>query len=194
MVAYILAGMGAAWLIAASSRWAPVALAVLLLAAGVSVFGFPIAGIEAPHERWDIKNVGAGPEKIAFFRQLEEKGNRGPIVELPAVPAYFEPRRILLAAYHHRRTSACFGSYLGSARAEVSAIAKRLPSPEAARELRSMGFTTVVLHHPSSPANPAAGRRAEKFARRVEQQERRVLQLVHRTPTMTAYDISPIER
>jgi hypothetical protein len=56
-------------------------------------------------------------------------------------------RRILATRYHHRRIFTCFGSYHPEGRQEIEEIVARLPDRGAQRELRELGFTTVILRH-----------------------------------------------
>ncbi len=90
---------------------------------------------------------------IQFYEQLEARGNRGPLFEIP-IPktpkGYFWPGTspdILLSAYHHRRTSACYASYRQPHRSQLESISERLPSREAMEELRQFGFTTITLKY-----------------------------------------------
>jgi len=127
---------------------------------------------------------------VEFFETLEQKGNRGPLFEVPSFDYRLQtaadmPRRILLSAYHHRRTSACFASYRPPREAQLAAIAERLPQDEAIRELAALGFTTVLVHH-RREAGRVWRRRFATSAKRPDAP----IRLLHGTPHMTAFEIA----
>jgi hypothetical protein len=100
-----------------------------------------------------VGSIRPEPEILDFFAALEAQGNRGAILELPYqadVPknTLGEPGRILTSAWHHRRTSACFGSFPLPGSEKVAALADALPRPDAIRGLAQLGFTTIVVHDP----------------------------------------------
>ena len=95
------------------------------------------------------------------------------------------PRRILLSAYHHRRTSACLASYRPPREAELAAIAQRLPRDEALRDLTALGFTTVLVHHRGGEQSFWERR----FAASAERPDAS-LRLLHATADMTAFEIT----
>jgi hypothetical protein len=144
----ILAGFGSAALIRSSGRHGTAAAAGLI--------GFALAAVASPSafgpsqpEGWDLHDVRADAASVEFFDALTRMGNDGPLLELPYFPGMawgVNPERILLTAYHHRRTSACFGSFLPPETRTITELSARLPDPAAARELRRLGFTTVVVH------------------------------------------------
>lgn len=167
LVACILAGAGAAALLRLAGRRAPALGAGLVAAALFACFGAPLLGVGSGYA-WRLEPIHPGAERIAFFEQLALMGNAGPLLELPLEG---EPGpgislgapRILLQAWHGRRTSACFGSYASPHRRELAALAAELPSRRAVAALREQGFTTVVLHHP--PGFIAAGHLVGPFER-----------------------------
>jgi hypothetical protein len=127
---------------------------------------------------------------VEFFETLEEKGSRGPLFEVPSFDHRLQtaadmPRRILLSAYHHRRTSACFASYRPPREAELAAIEERLPQDEALRELAALGFTTLLVHH-RGEAGRIWKRRFATSAKRPDAP----LRLLHATTDMTAFEIA----
>ena len=63
-------------------------------------------------------------------------------------------------------------------------LTDRLPDADALRELRSLGFTTLVVHGGPTIQEPFRAA-AERSA---------LLQEVHATPRRAAYSISPQER
>jgi len=54
-------------------------------------------------------------------------------------------RGVLLAAYHERRLAGCKASFVTPAQDEIEAIAGRLPSAAATRELWALGLRTVIF-------------------------------------------------
>lgn len=140
----VLAGLGAGALIrAAGSRGHLVAIALVAIAA-FDVLRLPALGFERRY-RWDLEQVRPDDAEITFFQELARRGNRGPLLELPDFPIVGATQRILLSAWHHRRTSACFGSYPPAGRDALLALAAELPSPRSVRGLAALGFTTVVV-------------------------------------------------
>ncbi len=121
---------------------------------------------------------------LDFYRTLEEMGNQGPLFE---VPTDHSPQRaglaLLLSAYHHRRTSQCMGSFHPPSYETVRNLGTVMPGAEPLRELRAMGFTTVVVHH--IPLYPAPQRRYAQFAERHPE----LLRLIHQNEKMAAYAI-----
>jgi hypothetical protein len=117
--------------------------------AALAVFGATGAGGERRSE-WMLETIRPHSLDLELFAELEQLGNRGPLFELPfaADPTLDQPYWILPEAWHHRRTSACFGSFLPPDRQRLARIAAELPQPHAIRELAALGFTTVVLHDP----------------------------------------------
>jgi hypothetical protein len=148
LVACELAGMGAAALIRLSKRyWAAVA-AALVLAAVMEVTRPTTLGLPRTYE-WQFHSIAADKDSIKFFRDLERLGNTGAIIELPVdlgVDNFtIGMSRISLSFYHHRRTTACMGSFGVPGREALVALADRLPDPEAVQEIRRLGFTTVII-------------------------------------------------
>ena len=119
-----------------------------------------------------------------FFETLEELGNRGPVVEIPSGPPWElhrESSRTLLNAYHHRPTSGCHNSVIPPEVRRVRTLTDRLPDADALRELRSLGFTTLVVHGGPPIQRP--------FRAVAEQSE--LLEEIHATFRMAAYSILP---
>ncbi len=137
----------------------------------------PVAFRALPLHRWE---QGARE----FFDTLEELGNRGPVVEIPSGPpweSHREVSRTVLNAYHHRPTSGCHNSVFPPEVRRVRALTDRLPEADALRELRSLGFTTLVVH---------GGPPIQKPFRALAGQSE-LLEEVHATFRMAAYSISP---
>ncbi|MFQ5416572.1 MAG: hypothetical protein ACE5FL_05910 [Myxococcota bacterium] len=184
VVLCILAGMGTASVLGMARRSEPVAAAALIGLAAFSV-------LPEPHP-WSLTDARVRPETLEFFESLQELGNAGPILELPPTTGVGRvlqaPQRILVSAYHRRRTSSCRGSYPAPGRAEFMEIVGRLPSSAAVRELKRLGFTTVVLHHPNADL---ARIRALRFKRSVQRQSVESLRLLLETEGLSAYEIGP---
>jgi hypothetical protein len=142
----LMAGIGAAALIrsARSAALAAALQAALLLAVGLETVVLPNLA-EPSHVRFEALRVRPPRESVAFFEALGRMGNAGPVLELPLETTPYEsmqhaPARIVLAAYHRRRTSACFGSFVPPARQRLAEVSARFDA------LRGLGFTTLVLH------------------------------------------------
>jgi len=164
LVLCLLAGLGAAALLARvpAGRARFAAIGLLLCLAAVATLWPRLLGIP---ERLGYRVVDVRPaqETLELFREAEAQGSQGPLAELPLrsqgrITLLEESRRILLNAWHRRRTSACYGSFQPAGQAGVKALLKDLPQPEAVRGVRELGFETVVLR------GPAAGLR-ERFDR-----------------------------
>jgi hypothetical protein len=141
-----------------------------------------------PRLRHLLVPIRSNPEAIEFFRELERLGNSGPILELPMAwqqthSLAVAPPRILLSAYHRRRTSSCYGSFPFFRRKGIQDLVVRLPDREALVELGNLGFTTIVVHHPGAP------RRLRDPLERAASEPHPLLRRLHGTPSMTAYAI-----
>jgi hypothetical protein len=155
----LLAGLGAAALIHGFPRSATVLSAVLIAAAAVetvaaSVVGGPVSTLR----------VAPAADDVELFRKLEAMGNTGPLLEIPLGDRNHEfvfqsPPRLLLSAYHHRRTSACYASFFPPGREELRRDALILPERAAVARLCASGFTTVIVHL----ASPRGQRAAEQL-------------------------------
>jgi hypothetical protein len=150
LVLAVLAGAGVAACVRRAGRLGPPIGAALAAAAALEVVAVPVLAREAAG---GLRAEAIRPfqESLDFFAALEARGNRGTILELPyeeVQTALAAPYRILVSAWHRRRTSACFGSYFLPEREKVSALAAALPDPGAVRGLAAHGFTTIVVHEP----------------------------------------------
>jgi hypothetical protein len=146
----ILSGYGAAGLLRrVPLRGRTAAAAALVALAAIDVLRPPLLGLHPPLASRAV-DVRPDPEAIAFYGRLASLGNAGPVLEVPIYPGNVRgtTEAVLLSAYHHRRTSACYNSYAPPEVERVRALAAQLPEPSALSELREQGFTTVVVHHP----------------------------------------------
>jgi hypothetical protein len=181
----ILAGFGAAALIRRSGRLAAASAVGIVLVAAFDVVRAPSLGFERTY-RWGYAEIRPSDEDVEFFAELERRGSAGPILELPVDQGWSVvdgPPRILLAAYHQRRTSACYGSYFPAGRRELAQLAARLPDPDAIASLSRLGFTTVLLHGAGGhPRGLRQLRRMERAAR-----EHAGVARIHTAGTKAAY-------
>jgi len=185
----ILAGLGAGALVrAAPERWRSAVAAALVLAAGLDTLRPAALGL-APRVVFEMTEIAPAREQVEFFQQLAERGNGGPLAEVPLdrKTQLRNNTAILLSAYHHRRTSACRNSFLPARLGELEATLARLPAADAVRELREQGFTTIVVHHESGSPRLEALRL--RFAQRARDPES-AIELVFATDALSAYAIT----
>ena len=181
----VLAGLGAGALIRATrGRQRRIAEIALVAIAAFDVLRLPAAGLERRYA-WAYESIRPDADSIAFFQELERRGNRGPMLELPELFVSGATRRILLGSWHRRRTSACYGSFRPAGQQELVELAADLPSPEAVDRLRSLGFTTVVLHLEDKR------REARRVRERIESAARDDARIVpvHATSKRLAYQL-----
>lgn len=190
----VLAGCGVAALvrIARAGAWAAVVQAALLLAVALETLVLP--NLEEPfytgrpYARVDTLLIPSAQESIAFFDRLLHIGNSGPLLELPLEtperPDTLLPGawRILLTSYHHRRTSACYGSVMPPSREQLSEVLGNFAA------LSDLGFTTVIVHH-ASPAGTKERRWLDARAR-----SGRPLRKLLSNSLLAAYAIEPVPR
>jgi hypothetical protein len=182
----VLAGAGAAAAIALAGRHARMAGAALCAAAWLASFGWRLP------LHWQLEPVRPPQQSIDFFAELATQGNDGPLLEAPVdytggTNILGASARILLQAWHGRRTSSCYGSYIEPAREHLAELAAALPGRDAARELRALGFTTVVLHHPQGLLRSLARIRPFEVAAAEPDPPVRFL---HRIENMSAYALA----
>jgi hypothetical protein len=146
----VLVGLGfstASALVARASTNRAVVQASRGIGAVVAIAAF--ASASPRFERIDQKP----PEReIALFEELARGGNKGPVLELPPLGGGMgQDERssisLLLAAYHRRRTSACFASFgTSSLPPDLQAAIARLPAVDALDTIAAAGFTTLWVH------------------------------------------------
>jgi len=174
----ILAGFGAAWLIRRSEARSLLVGMVIIVAVFASI-------IPEPKPRTTVV-VHADADAIQFFEDLEKVANAGPLLELPLLEGSARSTeaspKILLAAYHERRTSTCFGSYRAPERETFIELVQQLPEPHVYPALRDLGFTTVVLDKRKEEY-------AGHFVRRISQLGKRGLRLVHDGKHLVAFEL-----
>jgi hypothetical protein len=185
----ILAGLGTAALVRAVPPRARGAVAALLvLAACLDTFRPASLGL-VPRVSFQMTEIAPSRAQLDFFARLAELGDAGPIAEVPLdrKTQLRNNTAILLTAYHHRRTSACRNSFLPPRLGALEATLARLPDPDAVRELRELGFATIVVHHESG------GPRLEALRRRFERRASlpgSPLAPLHASEALSAYSIA----
>jgi len=166
----VLAGLGSAAVLrrlAGSRRLAAAAALVALVL--LDTLRPPLPGLPE-RRRYVTAEVRPDAEKLAFFDELASVANRGPILEAPIDYDVARhglegaSRSVLLQAYHRRRTSACYNSFVPEAVRALGPLAARLPEPAALRALREQGFTTLVVRGSPHPADRAWRSRIERAA------------------------------
>jgi hypothetical protein len=152
----LLAGLGAAAVLRrVPPRYVrPTAVALVALSL-LEVRGPPLLG---PTVHYELTQLAPRKSAQFFFARLSELGNTGPLLEVPVGKSKNLATRarashqVLVTAYHGRPTSECRNSHTPAVSGEVRELILELPEQRALAQLRSMGFTTIVVHHhPSVP-------------------------------------------
>ena len=186
MAMVIFAGFGAAALL--RNRPAPlqaILITLVLIAAYLDTLRPEILGLE-PRQEYAVVPMKPSPETLRFYEQLEASGNQGPLYEI-MFPRTLHPRvtlPLLASEYHRRPTSVCYNSFVA---ATDPSLRDRIPQRQALRELKRMGFTTIVVHHP--PLNKESRVLRAKLRRFAAKTRNRYIEEVASSPTMTAYAI-----
>lgn len=183
LVVCVLAGAGIAAAIRAAGRFRGAAAAAAVALAWLVCFGVgPV--------RWRLEEARPSDASIDFFARLAREGNAGALLELPLDSVHgaatgVDARRVLLEAWHGRRTSACFASYPAPSADRIRDLASRLPDAEAVRALRELGFTTIISHHPPGATGAWIEQRYADASRAPDAPLRRLDQ----SDTATAYEL-----
>jgi hypothetical protein len=169
VAASALAGLGAAALLERVPRRFALAAAVALIAlAWVDTLRPRTLGFE-PRVEYTMVSLRPPAAEIGFFEELARLGNEGPVLEVPIHPYHAKrvSQAVLLSAYHLRRTSPCYNSFVPPIVDEVARLASDVPEPAALGALAKLGFTTIVAHHPPGrgPVATALHLRLEAAAR-----------------------------
>jgi hypothetical protein len=143
-----------------------------------------------PRVEYRMVSMRPDPDALAFFEALDRLGNRGPLLEVPIHPSHSTriSKAVLLSAYHGRRTSPCYNSFVPPVVLEVARLASRIPEAAALGALSTLGFTTIVVHHP-----PGSGEVAHALQQRLERAAGpgAGLRRIHGDGSRTAYAIPP---
>jgi hypothetical protein len=186
----VLAGFGAAALLqrvpARVSRLLGPGLVVLVFVESVAAGGLGLpSGV--PVEAHAIRPAH---DRLAFFEELERAGNRGPLLEVPIdfTRGHYtlgaSSEQLLLSAYHGRRTSGCYNSFVPPETRALEGLANGLPGLPALRAAAELGFTTIVVHHPGE--REVLERWLERFEAAAAEGS---LRLVHHSPDASAFEI-----
>jgi hypothetical protein len=179
----ILAGLGAAALIAMAPKRLRIFVAIaLILIAYVETLRPRVIGLKPPVMYQPVLRKPADGV-LEFFQTLAEKGNSGPLLEVPFKYGVLAGPTGWLSAYHHRRTSACHATFPPPVVFKVRELTERLPDQDAIRSAREMGFTTILLRH--APKEPP-GSYSQRFE---EASHSGLLRRIHGNAFMTAYAI-----
>jgi hypothetical protein len=179
----LLGGVGAAALLQRfpeRHRW--VAALGLVAFVAVDVLRPGAAGF-AVSDGYEYLRARPPKKALAFFRELEALGDRGPLYEVPSGGFRGQGRAVLLSAYHGRRTSACASSYRTPEQKKLEVLASRLPEEAALRSLGEAGFTTLILHHGLGSSY------APHFRTRLEESPSPLLRELQSSGRLTAYAI-----
>jgi hypothetical protein len=187
LVACVLAGAGIAAAIGAAGRYGRAAACALVALAWIPGGSASFPG----WVRWRLEAIRPSPAAIEFASALGEPDAAGAILEVPVDylgDDWYElgPQRMMLSAWHGRRTSACTGSYRSPRRNFLGEVAGELPSGWAVGELRKLGFTTILIHH----EDPLLRRITRQMYARAIQQGRGLL-LLRESEAMSAYQVLP---
>jgi hypothetical protein len=193
MLIAVLAGFGTAAAIRRVPSRMQVALAVTLVS---------VVCIETMRPAWLGFRPSFGYEAVEIrpaeavldsYRALTERMPGGGLLEVPFTVIRMDEvsRGVLLSAYHGRPTSYCYSPYLPAVTEEARALASELPDRAVLVQLRSMGFTGLVVHH--DPADFSGGYRRKDFARFAAAEGADLLELIGGDKTLTTYLIRPAE-
>jgi hypothetical protein len=144
-----LAGLGAAGVLrVVPSRWLPAASAALIAFAAADSLRPRVLGL-SPVFEYTMVDLSPDPHARSLFLELAAANDTGPVLEYPVKHLNFHrsSKGVLLSAYHHRRTSYCYNSYMPSEARRVEELAAELPETSALDALHELGFETLVVHH-----------------------------------------------
>lgn len=191
----ILAGSGAAALLR-PLRGAAFAAAsgALILVTGAVALGAPTLGLPRP-ANYEPRWLALESEDTEFFATLEKLGNRGPILELPIEEPgvrgmVLTQRRLYRTMSHERRTSTCAGSYQPKESTELALIKMDAFGTELVERLYGIGFTTIIVHHPSQPPKQT---HPLVQLHEIAQTRGSGVRLLHRNKNMTAFELDVSE-
>jgi hypothetical protein len=189
MALCVIAGVGAAGILRAVPKgFASATTAGLVLLTWVELMRPSFLGLDP---RIDYRAIDMRPpaEELAFHQALLDAGSKGPLLELPFNPRNLRQsaRATLLSAWHGRRTSQCYNSYLPPELGHVKEISDGLPDRDAVVELSRMGFSTILLHVDADPAK----RRLQRDWRQelVSASDEGSIVLLRESDQMVAYEI-----
>jgi hypothetical protein len=177
-----LAGLGAAALLQRVPEHLRAGTGVALALCTAVATLRPGAAALAPSEQYEYIRLRPSPAMLLFFEELERKGSRGPLYEIPLPTLRLQASGVLLTEYHRRRSSACASSFSPRVQS-LEDIWERLPDDDAVRILGEAGFTTLLVHTRRRTGY------AERFEERLAALERPLLRKLHDDARTIAYAI-----
>jgi hypothetical protein len=192
-IACVLAGLGAAALLRSlPQRALPWVATALVAAAFVDTLRPSSLGLTPPVSYRPLP-MRPPDATLDLFERLARLGNAGPLLELPIDRRdkdYSFNRATsqhLLTAYHRRRTSGCYSSFIPPA---VQRLARLGPLTEAGTldRIRALGFTTLVVDR-----RVAGGAAAAEIERAARESGGR-LEYLAETDALVAYALLDAER
>lgn len=178
----VLAGIGAGRVLDALPRRARG------LAAG-SLVGLALLWVVPGGSALTAQRMRPAPEMLEFLAALADRGDSGPILEIPARPdSASSSASVLLAAYHRRPTSRCYNSFEPPVTRRVEALAARLPAGDALDALRALGFTTLLIHEQAGWSKQPA---TQELSRELRVNPHPRLTLLQADSGLSAYRIEP---
>ncbi len=160
VLASLLAGFGVAALLQRLTTERARVAGPLTIAGVFALAVGPVALGLDPGLRYGVHRMRPPEAVLRFFDELAERGDDGPLLELPADRLEVRSASALLTSYHHRRSSACFTAHEPPEALRVRELSRRVPDEDALRELAEMGFRTLLVHHPEGQTLVRARARA----------------------------------
>ena len=99
-------------------------------------------------------------------------------------------RRLYRTMSHERRTSTCAGSYQPKESTELALIKMDAFGTELVERLYGIGFTTIIVHHPSQPPKQT---HPLVQLHEIAQTRGSGVRLLHRNKNMTAFELDVSE-
>lgn len=187
MAMVIFAGFGAAALLRGRRPPVQTILIILIIAAAyLDTLRPEMVGLE-PRQQYAVVPMKPPTETLEFYEQLESNGNQGPLYEITFPRTWLHPRLtlpLIASEYHRRPTSVCYNSFVA---ATDPSLRDRIPQRQALRELKRMGFTTIIVHHP--PLDQESRVLRAKLRRFAAKTRNRYIEEVGSSPSMTAFAI-----
>jgi hypothetical protein len=149
--AWVVAGLGAARLLASIRRPVTRVAVAALLAAAILLESRP----RAPA----VEILAVGEDVPPVYRWLRDQGAAGAVVELP-MNVLADPQYLYYSTVHWRPIVNGYGAHLPAFQLYVQAELSRFPDPDAVEVLRAMAVRYVITH--DRPAAPL-GERADLY-------------------------------
>jgi len=192
-VAALLAGLGTAALLRrVPGRWRAASAAGIVALACVDTLWPADRGFERA-VRYVPLAMRPDPATLGFYAEVDRRAPPGALLELPLDRRDKDfvfnraAEQHLLAAWHRRRTSGCYSSFIPKVVDDLAGL-QRLGRPGVRAALREQGFGAVIVHHP--PDRPTLARFAVRAARAADRSGGE-LRPIARAPFATAYALEP---